>query len=39
MLKDAVSKVEKISSSVQDILYEERHKEHPTHGRWKGVER
>ena len=38
-LKDEVGKVEKISRSVQDILYQERQKEQPTHKRAQGVER
>ena len=38
-LKDAVSKVEKISRSVQDILYEERRREHPSIKRSQDMER
>jgi len=38
-LKDEVGKVEKISRSVQDILYEERQREQPMYNREQWVER
>jgi len=38
-LKDEVSKVEKISRSVQDILYQERQREQPTRKHSNDLER